>query len=113
MSCNYEDENIQVNSVLVSFRATVTVKDPDTQIYEIYDISGASVKTLRFNKPDGTSVDKTATFVTDGTDGKIEYLSEAGFLNIPGKWRMQGFVTIGSGYYPTNIETFKVKDNLA
>ena len=106
MTCNYTDENIHVDAVGIAFRATVEVSGSP------YNISAATTKQLWFKKPDGTVLTKDADFVTDGSNGQIQYISTSGFLSIPGKWRMQGYVVIGANNLPTSIESFKVQGNL-
>lgn len=77
------------------------------------DISGYTTLNIIFTKPDGTSVTKTALFVTDGTDGEIYYATVSGDLDQAGIWRIQGEVGIGSGTsYRSQIKTFKVYCNL-
>ena len=49
---------------------TLTIKDGSSVI----DLSGATTKQIILRKPDRvTSSTKTASFVTDGSDGKIKY----------------------------------------
>lgn len=57
------------------------------------NVSGVSTKQLKFRKPDGTTLTKTATFTTTGADGYIEYATLTGDLSLPGKWAYQGYVT--------------------
>lgn len=107
MTCDYTDTPIFVNSIGVAFRATIT-----TSSGTVMDVSTATLKQLWFKPPDSATITKTASFHTDGTDGIIQYVSESGFLSVPGKWRMQGYIEINSGTYPTSIQTFKVRSNL-
>jgi len=78
----------------------------------IVDVSGSTTKNLTFKKPDGLMVTKPALFSTDGTDGQIQYVSEAGFFDQSGKWRLQAFVGIPAGQWTSNPVTFEVKANL-
>lgn len=78
----------------------------------IVDISAASTKTITFEKPDGTTMVKAGSFVTDGTDGVLEYVSVDGDLDIGGDWRLQGYADIGSWAGHSDIVKFKVFDNL-
>lgn len=107
MTCNYTTEEIHQNDIGVAFRATVTENSVAV------DISTATTLQLIFQKPGGTSSTKTASFYTDGVDGIMQYISESGFLNESGKWRMQGYIYLSSsGVYHTETESFKVKANL-
>ena len=59
----------------------------------VVDVSGATT-TLIIVRPDGTKVDRTMSFVTDGTDGEVEYKVEAAddMWSIPGTYRSQCIV---------------------
>lgn len=76
------------------------------------DISTASVKTIYFRKPDGTTTSKTATFETDGSDGKIYYETEAAFLTPDGIWKLQGYVEMGSVVARSSLVNLKVGINV-
>ncbi len=86
----------------------VTLKDCDTPI----DISSATTQQIIFRKPDGTSVTKTAIFASDGTDGKLRYVTIADDLDQIGTWKIQAKVEIPSGTWSSNIDKFKVYSNL-
>ncbi len=77
------------------------------------DVSTATVKTIYFTKPDGSTLTKTALFVTDGTDGQIHYSTIDGDLDQPGLWKIQAYIELGTGsLYSSVIKTFKVFCNL-
>lgn len=86
----------------------VTVTEDGTAI----DISGATTKTMRFRRGDGTILDVTASFSTDGTDGKIQYAMLSGNLNSAGVWEVQGKAAAASWTYYTGIGQFMVEDVL-
>ena len=88
---------------------TVTVQDGTT----VVDISTARTKQLIFKKPGGTILTKSTSFVTDGTDGKMQYVSVDGDLSDDGVWKMQGKVIIGGNTFSTDITSFKVYRNLS
>ena len=88
---------------------TVTVQDGTT----VVDISTASTKQLIFKKPGGTILTKSTSFVTDGTDGKMQYVSVDGDLSDDGVWKMQGKGIIGGNTFSTDITSFKVYRNLS
>ncbi len=99
-------DKVFVGDIGTSFRATI--KEDDTAV----DISTATTKQLIFEKPDGTIITRTASFVTDGTDGVIEYLSIAGDLDIGGDWRIQAYIIMSGWTGRTDIVEFKIYDNL-
>lgn len=79
----------------------------------VVDISTATVLSIHFAKPDATTVTVTASLVTDGTDGKIQYITpDANFLDQTGGWKIQGKVTLSTGTWSSDISTFKVYKNL-
>lgn len=73
---------------------------------------GASVKKLIFTKPDGTEVEKDAAFVTDGSDGKIKYVTVAGDLSPYGTWQCQAYVVTASINSRGKVQVFDVLRNL-
>lgn len=73
----------------------ITLKDEGNSP-EIVDISTASTKDVVFKNPAGVSQTKTGAFTTDGTDGKLQYASEAGFLAGEGIWYIQAHIILGT-----------------
>lgn len=69
-----------------------------TENGEAVDVSLVGAKQIKLRTPDGRVVTKTAQFTDDGTDGYIEYVTIAGDLDVPGKWRIQGFLTNLGGW---------------
>jgi hypothetical protein len=87
----------------------LTFKDGDT----VVDVSSATVtKTITFVAPDGTSTVQSATFTTDGTDGKIQYVTQAGDMDQVGQWKLQGIVVITAGTFKSEIKLFCVEANV-
>lgn len=93
----------------VGTRFIVTLKEDDI----VVPVDSATVKTLNFLKPDSGLVTKSASFTTDGIDGRIEYAVESGFLDELGTWKIQGYVEITSGKFSSSIGEFTVYDKLA
>ena len=87
----------------------MTIKDQDNASV---DVSGATLKTIRFRKPDGSTVTKTADFATDGTDGVIEYQAVEADHDIAGPWQKEARVTITSGNWYATIIDFPVAETL-
>jgi hypothetical protein len=86
---------------------TTTVKDGTT----VVNVSAATV-TFCFKKPTGVVVEKAATFVTDGSDGQVQYTTESGFLDTAGTWQMQLRIVDGTDTWKTDIIHFKVYKNV-
>jgi len=87
----------------------ITVKDQDDTVI---DISTATSKQLIFRKPDKTKLTKDVIFVTDGTDGKIQYTTSTTDLSQAGKWELQGYIVLAFGGPYSSIIGFDVKANL-
>lgn len=76
------------------------------------DISG-SVVTYLIQKPvSDTLVEKTAAFMTDGTDGRTKYIMESGFLSEVGVYEVQAKVTWDESEFYSELGQFKVHRRL-
>ena len=89
------------------FRLTITDIDGAA-----IDVSTAVVKYIYFQDPAGTIMQKTATFYTDGTDGKIQYTTVNGDIDEAGTWMIQGYVETSLGKFWTEKDSFKVYSTL-
>ena len=98
---------VHVGDVGTVFLATI--KDQDGVVV---DVSTAAVRQMRFKKPDGTLLTKTAVLVTDGTNGQVKYTAIVGDIDQAGEWFTDGYVEIGSGKWSSDVETFTVADYL-
>jgi len=78
----------------------------------VLNVSNASSISIIFQKPDGSDLIKTATLVTDGTDGNIRYTSVSGDLDQIGTWQIQAKVNFGASVFSTDIQKFKVYRNI-
>ena len=74
------------------------------------DVSAATTKELRLRKPDKTEATVTAVFTTDGTDGKVRYVSLAATFDVLGEWAYQARVVMPSQTLTTRRGTFVVED---
>jgi hypothetical protein len=61
---------------------------------EILDVSDASLMQLKLIKPNGVQVTKPLTHITDGTDGRVEYVVESGVLDTAGTYKWQLYLAI-------------------
>ncbi len=85
------------------------IKDGATVI----DISSASSMQIIFQKPDdGAFITKTAVFTSDGTDGKLRYVTVSNDLDEIGVWQWQAKIVITGGEWKTDILDFQVHENL-
>ena len=77
------------------------------------DVSSGATKYIYFQDPDGTKTQKTAAFYTNGTDGKIQYTTIAGDIDMVGTWQVQGYVETSLGKFWTKKGYFNVYSTLA
>lgn len=91
---------------------TVTVEEDGVPV----DLGTADVMKLQFRRPGGAvAVEVTAVHVTDGSDGKIEYTTEAAFLTPAGRWGVQAYIEFTSSgqKWHTSISEFIVREPIA
>jgi|LUMF01.1.fsa_nt_gb NRPS condensation-like uncharacterized protein len=75
--------------------------------------SYTSERTLWLRRPDGTTVSKTLSFSSDGTDGKVEYQCASTDLDVKGEWESQVYLKASaSDVLSSSFVTFPVRDNL-
>lgn len=98
------DARIHVGDVGTELVVAVT-----DQLGADVDLSGASGLTIYLTHPDGTTLAKTAVVDTDGTDGLMKYVTQAGDLSAKGTWKIQGYVSGAGGWSGSTREgTFEV-----
>lgn len=105
-------EEAHVNDIGTIFRVTI-FDTTSTGGSVIADVSGASAITYTFRRPDGTTFNKTGTFTSDGTDGKVQYVTVDGDLNGAGTWSVQVLIVTSGGLsHNTTVATFRVFENI-
>ena len=87
----------------------ITIKD---EAGAVVDVSSASTRKIYFTKPNGELLTNDAGFMTDGTDGKIQYTTIEGDVDIPGTWKVQGMIETAEGEWSSDITEFEVEPNL-
>lgn len=78
-----------------------------------HDVSGATVKQIKFRSPSGTEYTKSAVFATDGSDGVVQFLSVADFPDEVGTWEYEAYIEDNGQTYHTDIVKFVVGDIIA
>jgi len=92
----------------------ITVYDTDsTGGTSVLDISSATTKTIYLRSPAGDVLTKSASFTTDGTDGKMQNSTIASDLSVAGTWGIQGLVASDTTTHHTSTATFRVFENLS
>jgi len=92
----------------IGTRFIVTVRDGTSTV----DMSAATVKQLIFVKPNKEKLTKSPTFVTDGTDGELQYITVEGDLDRAGTWQLQVYLSMPTWTGHSGIDDFIVWDNL-
>lgn len=106
MTCDIDVMQLNGGGVAI----TLPIVDQDGNII---DVSSATTKTIYLRKPDGTTIlTKTATFVTDGTDGEIQYVTVKDEIDTVGVWKVQGYVVLSNLDDHTVVSQFRVLKNL-
>ena len=108
---------LHVGDVGTIVRATVVEKvwDPVLQYWvdTPVDISNATVMELGFILPSGKVRIRPAVHTTDGADGKVQYVTQAGDLSEVGTptkpWRVQAYVEQPGKKHTTDTRKFVVK----
>ena len=92
-------------------RLTATIRDGDG---DVVPLNGATLKKFRVNPPaGGAPYEVTASFTTDGTNGKVYIVLTADQTAVAGEHRFQVFVTLASGFSgATRPGSFTVVANL-
>lgn len=98
---------LQVGDVNVPIRLTV-VDSAGTAV----DLSGYSTLEILLDDPDGNTSTLTASFTTDGTDGKIEAATTSGLIDEAGTWFVQAKVSDGTTTIRSRVAQIQVYDNL-
>ncbi len=61
------------------------------------DVSSTTEVQIEIQKPSGERLSPfVAAFVTDGTDGRIQYTDVAGIFDVAGRWKVRGIAITGS-----------------
>ena len=87
---------------------TIQIKDCEG----IVDLATATVMQIIFKKPNNTSSTVTATLVTDGSDGKIRYITQEDDLNVVGMWLYEAYIELGGGKWHSDVGSFRVYENI-
>lgn len=85
----------------------LTCIDIDTG--EAADISGYTTsQEMILTDPDGADSTKSASFVTDGSDGQIQYTTQSGDIDQSGIWYIQAVIESASRKLSSRKESFEV-----
>jgi hypothetical protein len=81
----------------------------------VVDVSSANVtKDIKLTDPGGNTATKAASFVTDGTDGAIDWTTTVvGDLDEAGTWKAQAYLSLTTWTGHSAVATFRVYPNLS
>lgn len=103
------DDFIRVGNVGTLLICTVT--RVVNGVEQAVDLSGTTARHIELQKPNGERLTPiVATFLTDGTDGKIKYTDTVGLFNVAGRWKIRGIATTGATYLQGSWFGFSVDE---
>lgn len=76
------------------------------------NISDMTTKSLKLKSPSGVVTTKTMSFVTGGTDGKLQYTTLTGEINAAGDWQLQVLLAKTGAQFSSDIVIVTVGDIL-
>jgi hypothetical protein len=76
------------------------------------DISSATAIVFNFTRPDGSTFTVNGSFLTNGADGVVQYVTQPTDLNVIGTWTLQVTVTLPGDLYHSDINIMKVLPNV-
>jgi len=86
----------------------LTITDKDTG--NAVDVSGYTTsKKIVLIDPSRNKAEKNAAFVTDGSDGQIEYTLADGDIDEPGRWGIRAKVASANAILTSVTEWFNVE----
>jgi hypothetical protein len=99
--------SVQKGAIGVVIRLTISEDG------EVLPIAGATKKNIVLRSPSGVVKTKTGSFSTDGSDGKLEYVTtSANDLDEVGFWRAQPDLAISGYDGRVSVASFEVANNL-
>lgn len=99
---------LQVGVIGATLRGTAYEQDQS-----IMDLSASTGLQFYLKSPSGKLKTFTASLSTDGTDGRMEYVTTAATdLFEHGRWRLQGRVVFGTQVFWSRSIRFSVLENL-
>ena len=99
--------NLHVGDVGTAIVITVNNQD-GTPV----DLSSFTNLVLIIKRTDGSIVERTCIFVTNGTDGKVQYVSTINDFTVQGNYKFQVRCTSTTGVWHSNILVNKVYPNV-
>lgn len=89
----------------VGTKIVVVVRD---ETGAVVDVSAASELTVYLYTPAGT-LSRTGAIDTDGTDGRVKYVTTIDDFTVPGAYAVRAKVVIGGNTWRSKRQTFSVE----
>jgi len=86
----------------------VTIKEGGV----VVPVQDTTSRQIILKKPSGTTLTKSAVFLTNGSDGKVKYKMLPGEVNELKTWSVQAIVQWSDGRFASTIDSFDVESNL-
>lgn len=95
-------------------RVTIQEYNISTGAWAATDISSFTTKLIKIVRPDGTSVNETASFYTDGTDGILTttFTEADAIINQVGTYQYQAILSNSTQAFKSTIGHFEVDDGI-
>ena len=99
-------EDIQVDDF--GWVGKLTLKQDGSAV----DISSYTTKKFILRNPVGATVEKTAIFDSDGTDGVLKYTILTGEIAVAGNWKVEARIAKTGAEITSNPHAFSVAERL-
>lgn len=99
--------DIQMDQVGVKFE--IELRDEAEILFDLTNQSGIY---FIFQKPDTSKLRQSGSISGNPVNGRVIYVSKTGDLDQTGRWSYQSQLLLPGKVYFTEVEHFKVKDNL-
>lgn len=104
--------DIQQGAVGAALRLPITTVDEAGNVSPL-SLAESPSPVVRLENPSHVSRDLQATIQGDPADGIVLYVTQPGDLDEIGSYRIQAFIQIGGGTFPTEVTSFLVQANIA
>jgi hypothetical protein len=77
-----------------------------------YNLAGATTKNIIAVLSNGTKITKTASFLTDGTDGWLYCVFTPAELSVAGEMKLQAYVVVGLDTTYSDVDMIMIYQNI-
>ena len=91
----------------------VTIMDYSLSTPTIVDVGAMTTSYFAFTRPDGVQTKYEVVLTTDGSDGKVNYVTVGTEFDTVGLWAWDCFIDMTSVKYNTDTLTIDVRKSMA